>query len=141
MNHMKKSKAETQKLSVYYDGLCRACSFEIEHYKKQKGSENIDFIDITSPLFKPEAEGLDPFLVHKYLHAKTPDGRIVSGVETFQLIWKELPKYNWAYQLSQKKLIHYGLNIGYQLFVRIRPYLPRKKDNCENSPYCEVHQP
>ena len=134
---MKKSKDKLNNLQVYYDGLCKVCSFEIEHYKKQIGSENIDFIDITLPSFNASAEGLDPFLVHKYLHAKKPSGEIVSGVETFRLIWQELPKYNWAHRLSHNFAVNSVLNLGYKIFVKARPYLPRHKDLCKDSPYCD----
>ena len=135
---MEKSKDTVNKLQVYYDGLCKVCSFEIEHYKKQKGAEKIDFVDITKPNFNASAEGLDPHLVHKYLHAKKEDGHIVSGVETFRLIWQKLPKYNWAFEASNNSLVKSGLNFGYHFFVRVRPYLPRYKDQCKDSPYCEV---
>ena len=134
---MKKSKDIAQ-LHVYYDGLCKVCSFEINHYKKQLGSEHINFVDITQPTFNAGLEGLDPFLVHKYLHAKKPNGEIVSGVETFRLIWQQLPKHKWAYNLSEKIIVRTALNFSYQVFVKLRPYLPRNKDLCKDSPYCDL---
>jgi predicted DCC family thiol-disulfide oxidoreductase YuxK len=33
------------------------------------------------------------------LHARLPDGRIVSGVEAFALIWELLPRYRWLARL------------------------------------------
>lgn len=137
---MDSSNKQASQISVYYDGLCKVCSFEIEHYKKQKGAESIQFVDITSPRFDAAAEGLDPFLVHKYLHARTETGEIISGVETFRLIWKYLPKYDWAYRLSSYSFLRAGLEAFYQVFVVARPYLPRKKDLCSESPYCEIHK-
>ncbi len=139
MNYMETSNAQN-KISVYYDGLCKVCSFEIEHYKKQAGAENIGFVDITNPLFDAAREGVDPFLVHKYLHTKTEDGQIISGVETSRLIWSYLPKYQWAYRLSANSLVRGGLEAFYKIFVAVRPYLPRKKDLCSDSPYCETHK-
>ena len=130
---------KTNKISIYYDGLCKVCSFEIEHYKKQTGAETIQFVDITQPEFKASELGLDPFLVHKYLHARTEDGQIVSGVETFRLIWQRLPKYQWAYRLSENALADAALNLFYKIFVKIRPFLPRNKELCSESPYCETH--
>lgn len=144
---MKKSKAfsagETLNnlgpIKVYYDGLCRVCSFEINHYKTKKGSDRIQFIDITRPDFDAKAEGVDPYLVHRYLHAKTSDGRLVSGVETFRLIWSRLPDYQWAYRASTNRLISAGLEAFYFVFVRVRPYLPRHREACADSPYCDLH--
>lgn len=133
IKHMKKMK-------VYYDNLCLACSAEINHYKKQIGSEKIEFIDITSSQFNAEAEGLDPFAVHKIMHARKADGSLVTKVEAFIAIWEQLPKYQWLYNASQKKSVRFLMDQGYIAFATIRPYLPkRKKMDCSQSPYCELH--
>lgn len=128
--------AQSTKIQVFYDGLCRVCSAEIETYRRMRGADGIDFVDITSPQFSAEKEGLDPFLVHKELHARTSDGQIVKGVETFILIWKTLPSLNWLARLAAKSPVRSFLNVNYRLFVKVRPYLPRK--SCEQSPYCEI---
>lgn len=126
------------KAKVYYDGLCVLCSKEIDHYRRQTGSDSIDFIDITSPQFDAASEGLDPFLVHKVMHVKTPSGELKTEVDAFIAIWEQLPKYKKLATLAQRKSVHCVLNFGYKGFVVIRPYLPRKKQGCENSPYCET---
>jgi predicted DCC family thiol-disulfide oxidoreductase YuxK len=128
----------SQKLTIYFDGLCRLCSLEINHYKKQKGAEQMDFVDITAPTFDAKKQGVDPFLVHKIMHVKR-GAKIYTKVDAFVEIWKELPKYNWAVGLANNKLVRPFLNIGYEAFALVRPYLPRKKENCEDSPYCETH--
>lgn len=128
-------------LTVYYDQLCVLCSKEIDHYRKQKGSENIRFVDITSSNFDAALEGVDPFLVHKIMHARRADGSLATRVEAFVAIWEVLPKYRWAAKLARKKPIHAFLDLGYSVFAFARPYLPRRsKDDCSASPYCEIHQ-
>jgi predicted DCC family thiol-disulfide oxidoreductase YuxK len=122
-------------IKVYFDGLCVVCSAEISHYKKMKGSENIDFIDITSNQFNSKKENLDPFLVHKELHAKDENGQLHIGVDAFSLIWSKLNKLTWLSRLSRKQPLNSILKMNYVLFTKIRPYLPRK--SCETSPYCE----
>lgn len=126
------------KAKVYYDGLCLLCSKEIEHYRNQTGSDSIDFIDITDPRFDAKEEGLDPFLVHKVMHVKTPSGELKTEVDAFIAIWQQLPRYHKVAQLAQIKSIRRVLNLGYKGFVIVRPYLPRKSQGCENSPYCET---
>lgn len=123
-------------LKVFYDGLCVLCSSEINHYKKMKGAENIKFVDIAGLDFDAKKEGLDPFLVHKELHAKDEHGRVFVGVDTFILIWSKLDKLKWLSRLAQKSLVKKTLELNYKVFVKIRPYLPRKA--CEDSPYCET---
>lgn len=126
-----------EKTRIYYDGLCKVCSAEINHYRKQVGAEELEFIDITQPNFDAAREGLDPYKVHLHLHARKPDGQILTGVDTFIEIWNLLPRYQWAARLAQKLLIKKALEFGYRFFVKLRPYLPRYKENCAHSPYCE----
>lgn len=101
-----------------------------------KGAENIKFIDITRFDFDAKKEGLDPYLVHKELHAKDEHGRVFVGVETFILIWSKLDKLKWLSRLAQKAFVKSALEFNYKLFVKVRPYLPRKA--CEESPYCQT---
>jgi predicted DCC family thiol-disulfide oxidoreductase YuxK len=130
-----------KQLTVYYDEMCVLCAKEIHHYQKQSGSEKINFIDITAPDFDPQKEGVDPFAVHKIMHAKKSDGTLVTKIEAFIAIWQLLPKYNWLYKVSQNFLVRKLMDSGYVAFAVARPYLPKKKnrDDCSKSPYCETH--
>ena len=130
-----KSQAKT---TVYFDGLCRACSMEIEHYRKQKGSERIEFVDIMNPAFDAETHGLDPRKVHKVMHVRSSDGVLHEGVDAFRAIWAELPRYRFMTKVADSRAVRPLLEAGYRFFVVIRPYLPRKKAECSASPYCEL---
>jgi predicted DCC family thiol-disulfide oxidoreductase YuxK len=123
---------------IYYDGLCIACSTEINHYRKQDGANKFSFVDITQSDFKAEEHGIDPFLAHKIMHVRDTQGVLRQGVDAFRAIWQELPRYQFLVRWSERKPIRSILEFGYQFFVGIRPYLPRKKGDCSNSPYCEV---
>lgn len=137
MNNMK-DKTEF-KPQVYYDGLCMVCSREIDHYKRSRGAEGLDFVDITSPSFSPEREGLNGKAVHKHMHVRRADGTIVTGVEAFREIWSNLPGFKFLVGPSRLPLVRELLDFGYAAFAQIRPWLPRRKDDCLNSPYCEIH--
>lgn len=128
------------KLKVFYDNLCIACSTEINHYKKQIGSEYIQFIDINSPEFSPEVENLDPFAIHKIMHAKKSDGTVLTKVDAFVAIWDILPRYHWLSRLAKNSIIRFFLDQGYVAFATARPYLPRRKNHdCSQSPYCDLN--
>lgn len=140
MNNMK-SKEESQKatfLKVYYDGLCKVCSGEINHYRKQRGSEQIQFIDICAPGFDARAEGVDPVAVHQVMHVKRSDGNLATRVDAFIEIWSALPKYRWLAQVARTRVARYGLDAGYSIFTKMRPLLPRyaRAEDCKDSPYC-----
>lgn len=131
---------EINKIKVYYDGLCRVCSREIDHYKSQTGAENIIFVDICATGFDPLKEGLDPLQIHKEMHVRRSDGRLATRVEAFVVIWEALPKFRYLARFARQRQIRGCLEAGYSIFAKIRPWLPRKKASaeCQDSPYCEV---
>ncbi|MBX9769242.1 MAG: DUF393 domain-containing protein [Bdellovibrionales bacterium] len=112
---------------VFYDGLCVVCSLEMKHYEKKARGTNLRFVDISSPEFDATKLGLDPIQVQKVMHARTEDGEIKTGVDAFIAIWKQLPGYGPLAQLVQLPLLRPAADLGYSLFARIRPYLPRKQ--------------
>jgi len=125
-----------KKTKIFYDGLCKVCSTEINQYKKMAGAENLNFVDITEPEFNPLDENLDPYKINIELHAIDTNGTLHAGVDTFILIWNEIHSLQWLARLAQKKPVKMTLNLFYFVFIKIRPYLPRK--SCETSPYCAV---
>lgn len=131
---------ENSKIKVYFDGLCHLCSAEIVHYRKLRGSENIIFLDITSSEFNAALEGVDPVRVHREMHVRKADGTFAIGVDAFIAIWNELPRYRFAARWGNYPLPKLFLRAGYKIFATIRPYLPRKKGDCSESPYCEVRK-
>lgn len=122
---------------IYYDGLCHLCYREIEHFKKLPGSEKLEFRDITLKEFNAEAEGLDPYKVHQLMHVRLQDGSIAQAVDAFVSIWRVFPRYRWLANMAENPIIYYVLNIGYRIFARLRPILPKRKALCETSPYCK----
>lgn len=124
---------------VFYDGLCHLCSREIEHYKRQKGSEALDFIDITSPAFEARKYGLDPIQVHQVMHVRRSDGSLATRVDAFIEIWSALPRYKAVAKIARWKAIRPFLDLGYFGFAKVRPFLPKKsKLQCSESPYCDI---
>jgi len=126
------------KVQVYFDGLCHLCSREIDHYRKQAGSHEIQFVDITAPDFDAKNAGVDPVRVHKEMHVRRSNGSLAVGVDAFIAIWETLPRYHFAARLGKMAFPHALLTAGYHVFATVRPYLPRKKADCSASPYCEV---
>lgn len=130
----------SDKITLYYDGLCRLCSREISHYQKCAGSQSINFVDITTPGFSAEAHALDPYLVNKYLHVRKRDGSVVTGLDSFLAIWNELPRYRFLVSIASTWPLAPFLRLGYRIFAELRPLLPKKKQNCETSPFCELKE-
>ncbi len=130
---------ENPKLTVYYDGLCKVCDREMSFYKSSQGAEQICFVDICSSGFDAQKEGVDPFEVHKVMHAKTAEGQLRLKVDAFIAIWEVLPKFQILAKVAKNKPFRSLLDLGYKGFVKVRPYLPRKEaQDCTQSPYCEM---
>ena len=126
---------------VYFDGLCRLCSREIEHYRRCAGSDQLLFVDICAPGFRPGDHGLDPHEVHKNMHVRRVDGTMAVGVDAFIAIWSALPRYRMLPKFANAFGIRSVLNIGYRIFASVRPFLPRRRvalDDCTASPYCAM---
>lgn len=126
------------KAAIYYDGLCMVCSAEINHYRRLPGSENFAFVDITASDFSAAEHGIDPQLAHKVMHVRGKDGKLHQGVDAFRAIWREIPRYQFLFKISGNSVLRSVLDLGYEAFTKIRPYLPRKKEACADSPYCEL---
>lgn len=127
------SKKNTSELKtvVYYDGGCPICSREIETYRKKDKNERIIFEDISAPDFDPIEYGLDPKKIHKKMHARTPDDKIVTGVNAFITIWREIESLKFLVPLAQFRPIYLILSVGYWCFAKLRPLLPRKTCDSE----------
>ncbi|NRA46011.1 MAG: DUF393 domain-containing protein [Oligoflexales bacterium] len=119
--------SKEQKLKIFYDGLCIICRTEIKAYEKWDKQGKLELVDISHPQFSAEAEGLETKLVQKYLHIKMPDGRILTGVDSFIAVWKTLDIFKLLTKVAENSIGRKFFDLGYHVFVIARPYLPRRK--------------
>ncbi len=123
-----------EKITAYYDGKCNLCMAEISYYMKKDRGKKIHFVDISNN-FSPEEHGLDED-VYLNLHVKLVDGQICKGVDAFIAIWKNIDGFAILAKIFDNRLVNPIAHVGYFIFARIRPYLPRKKDNLCSSGTC-----
>lgn len=98
---------------VLYNGSCPVCRAEIHHYRDRAANagvalrfDDLNAIDLGEWRMTPDQAA-------RRLHAKLPDGRIVSGVEAFALIWERLPRYRWLARLVRLPVLHGVARIAY----------------------------
>jgi predicted DCC family thiol-disulfide oxidoreductase YuxK len=119
------------KTTIYFDGACHLCSREIEHYRKIDTAGRLDFVDIAAPSFNALEHQLDPIRVNEEMHVRDADGNLHIGVAAFIEIWRVLPAYQkWVPVATNSKVLPF-LKLGYFVFAKIRPYLPKRK-TCES---------
>jgi predicted DCC family thiol-disulfide oxidoreductase YuxK len=119
---------QNEKVAVLYDGLCRVCSWEIEKYRAQDTGKRLAFIDIEASGFDAHHYGLDAAQVRRVMHVISPTKGVITGADAFREIWLALerPGFLALAKISQLPLISSAFELGYQAFVRVRPWLPRK---------------
>ena len=131
-----KNKTSSQKVKVYYDGLCVVCSKEMDVYKKKDVEKKIHFIDISSSVFDASLEGLDSQKVKKVLHVKDSHNKLHTGVDGFIAIWDVLGILRPLSKMAQSRFLRPFFDLGYFSFAKIRPLLPKKKCDQGN---CHLH--
>ena len=80
--------------SVLYNANCPVCNFEIRHYAKYAGDNDlpIRFDDLNS---NARAQwGLDADTAARRLYV-LHEGTLTSGIPAFLVLWAQMPKYRW----------------------------------------------
>lgn len=127
-------------ITVFYDGACIVCSTEVLHYFRQDHAGRLIIVDISAPDFQPQQYGisLQDFMFE--LHAIDRLGRVYTGVEAFWAIWQAFPAatlYGMLGVIITLPLVNPLARLCYQGFARIRRYLPKRRQTCENG-HCRI---
>jgi predicted DCC family thiol-disulfide oxidoreductase YuxK len=108
------------RLKTFYDGGCPLCSKEIAHYRNIDRHGLIEWIDITRSDRELAAAGLDLPTAMRRLHAREPDGRLVSGVPAFLAIWRRLPRWRLLAQVVETLRLTGPMEWAYVRFANRR---------------------
>jgi predicted DCC family thiol-disulfide oxidoreductase YuxK len=79
--------ADRVDLELFYDGACPLCSREVAFIRKLDRRNGIKLTDIAAPDFDPVPLGKDFSTLMARIHARTPDGTWLEGVEVFRRIY------------------------------------------------------
>lgn len=109
--------------SVFYDGGCPLCVREIGFYQRQTGADQINWVDLTSHNDGPVAPGLSCQAALARFHVQTRSGELLQGGTAFAALWRELPKFRRLGQIGGQAPFRWFLNLGYKLFLPLRPSL------------------
>ncbi len=100
-------------VKVFFNNSCNICRAEITHYKKYS-DDKIEWVDVTD---NNEAQKITSKSYKELLRRMhvIQDGRVIDGAESFLIIWKNVPKYNFLYKLFSVKPLFFLLNIFYEI--------------------------
>lgn len=116
--------SQLPKSTVYFDGSCPLCRAEIGYYQRKDQYSALCFVDISEPGGIPP-EGITQERAMKRFHVRASDGRVLSGAAAFVEVWTRLPRWRWAARLAGLPGVTPLLELGYRLFLPIRPYLSK----------------
>ena len=118
-------------VKVFFNNSCNICKAEINHYKKHC-NDNVEWIDVTN---NQEAQKITSKSYKELLRRMhvIQDGKIIDGAESFLIIWKNIPKYNFLYKIFKIKPLFLLLNIFYEiaayfLFIKNKHMLSDEKN-------------
>ena len=100
-------------VKVFFNNSCNICRTEINHYKKHS-SKDLEWIDVTNG---DEAQKLTSKSYKDLLRRMhvIKDGKVIEGAETFLIIWKNIPKYNFLYKIFKFKPLFFLLSVFYEI--------------------------
>lgn len=117
-------------LTLYYDGGCPVCTREIGFYLRRRGAEHIRWVNLAQCGDGELGPDLSREAAYARLHARWPDGRLVSGARAFAALWQTLPGFRLAGRIAALPGILLGLEWGYRGFLRVRRLWRRDAGAC-----------
>ena len=100
-------------VKVFFNNSCNICKAEISHYKKHC-NDKIEWIDVTNNIEAQKITSKSYKELLRRMHI-IEDGKIIDGAESFLIIWKNVPKYNFLYKIFKIKPLFFLLNIFYEI--------------------------
>ncbi|MGJ4926131.1 thiol-disulfide oxidoreductase DCC family protein [Bradyrhizobium sp. HKCCYLS2038] len=115
---------EQAQSTVYFDGSCPLCRAEIGYYGRTDEAGALCFIDV-SRAGAEVPDGLTQREAMQRFHVRAGDGRLLSGAAAFVEVWRRLPRWRWAARLASLPGALAALELGYRLFLPVRPLISR----------------
>ena len=110
---------QLQKLTLFYDGKCPLCQAEILFLSDRNKAHLLDFIDIHTKRFDPQAIGVSCEQALAAMYGQYADGTLIHGVRVFPEAYQRvgLPFLAWIFSRPALQPILQG---GYKLFANNR---------------------
>lgn len=115
--------------TVFYDGACPLCAREIAFYRRRRGAERMNWVDVAAN-GEGQGEGeVAPGLTREAalarFHAMREDGVLVSGAAAFAEIMARLDGLSLIGRALRRRPIVDLLEFAYRAFLPVRPRLQR----------------
>jgi len=115
---------DLSKSTLYFDGSCPLCRAEVGYYRRKDQTDTLCFVDV-SEVGAVTPEGITQRQAMARFHVRTRDGHVLSGAAAFVEVWGRLPHWRWAARTASLPGVLTVLELGYRMFLPIRPYISR----------------
>lgn len=122
--------ADPAVLTLYYDGGCPVCTHEIGFYQRCRGAERIQWVNLAACDDGELGSDLNREAAYARLHARRPDGTLLSGARAFAALWQALPAFRLVGRVAALPGVVHGLEIGYRGFLRLRRLWRKDAGSC-----------
>ena len=118
-------------VKVFFNNSCNICRAEINHYKKHSDN-NLEWVDVTDNQNAQQLTSKSYKGLLRRMHV-IQNGKVIDGAESFLIIWKNIPKYNFLYKIFKIKPLFFFLNDFYEiaayfLFIKNKHLLDSEKN-------------
>lgn len=118
-----KTDAISNALTVFFDGACPLCDREIAFYRRRRGADAIQWVDVSGAAEGDVAPGLSRDAALARFHVLECNGTLTSGGRAFAALWTRLPGFRPLGLLFQLRPLGWILDRAYALFLKVRPRL------------------
>ena len=127
-------KNKSPQLTIFFDGLCGLCDFEIKHLMRLDTEAAIAFEDINSEDFEARFKSLNKETANAVLHGQLASGELIRGLDVTCLAWKIVGKGRWVTWLRWP-VFKTASDWAYRLFARNRSWISQvilnQRTSCE----------
>lgn len=105
---------------VYFDGQCGLCAKEIRYYQQIAPVQVFEWVDIMAEPKQITQYGVTLQDALMALHVQDHLGQWHKGLQAFQVIWRELPRWRWLAFITALPVLSSCLNVCYRVFAAWR---------------------
>lgn len=119
-------------MTILIDGLCPLCRHEGRLLERlDRGRGLLRTVDITAPTFDPSQFGTTMEKVMGHIHAVTPDGQTVTGMEVFRRAYRAVG-WGWLWAPTGWPVLRPIFDRFYSWFARNRLRLTGRPPACDS---------
>jgi len=112
-------------MTIFHDGNCPICRFDIENLRSRNDKGRLRFIDIAAPDFDPAAYGMTQEAFAAQIRAQLPDGTLITGMEVFRRAYRAVG-LGWIIAPATWGPLKAPADALYRFFARHRPMISRR---------------